>query len=228
MDPAQILVIEDDQMVSESLKQGLGEAGYDVTTASRADEGFRKCSQSPPDLIILDLGLPDMDGLDLLSLTRRYHNRLPILVISARDTTEDRVNGLDLGANDYLVKPFAFPEVLARIKVQLRSDQNENRAVLDIGDLHLDLLTRKAVRAGHAIALTNREYELLVLLARHNGSVVSRRTIEKEIWNVSRATPLDNVVDVHIVRLRKKLNPEGLKPLIHTIRGLGFMLEAPE
>lgn len=226
MEAANILIVEDDRSVAASLSQGLREAGYGVALASRAEEGFRKCSESPPDLMILDLGLPDIDGLQLLTLTRQYHKHLPVMIVSARDATEDRVKGLDLGANDYLVKPFAFPEVLARIRVQLRQEPPEIATEISIGDLHINFLTRCVQRAGSTITLTNREYELLELLVRNHGRVVSRRTIEKEIWSVSRATPLDNVVDVHVNRLRKKLNTAKLEPMVHTIRGLGFTLEA--
>jgi len=219
-----ILIIEDEPKVAESLRLGFLEAGYEATIANSGEEGLTLLLEKIPDLVILDLGLPGRDGIDILTTLRKHQPKLPVLILSARDTIEDRVNGLEIGADDYLVKPFAFPELLARTRVLLRRDKQTSNIEYTIDNLHVDVILRKAKRANIFINLTPREFEILELLLRNIDRPVSRQTIARDIWRVKRATSLDNVIDVHIMRLRKKIDCDNNTKLIHTIRGLGFML----
>ena len=180
--------------------------------------------QDMPDIVLLDLNLPGQDGLEILKILRKHNPSLIVFIITARDHINDRVLGLDTGANDYLIKPFAFPELLARIRAVTRREQYQRIMEYTVADLNVDIVGRKVRRAGQNIELTAREFEILEFLLRNNGRPVSRQTIATEVWNVQRATPIDNVIDVHIMRLRKKINLQNCIPLIHTIRGLGFML----
>ena len=225
-----ILVIEDEQKVARALKEGLTHEGYQVDLAFSGEEGFYLLSTAQYDLLLLDLMLPGRDGLEILKSVRKQGMTFPVLVLTARDTVEDRVKGLDSGADDYLVKPFAFAELLARIRVLLRRGRSEQNLRLLLADLEMDLVTRKVKRGGTEIPLTAREFDLLELLLRHQGQIVSREMIAKEVWQeVDRATPIDNLIDVHIARLRRKIDDPFAKKLIHTIRGVGFVLseEAP-
>ena len=230
MQNAHILVIEDEIKVAESLQQGLRESGFQVSCAHNGEEGLVKLLETSVDALILDLNLPGRDGLEILATLRQHYPDLPVLILSARDTVDDRVSGLDKGADDYLVKPFAFPELLARMRVILRREQKQGTILqYTVEDLIVDVVARQVSRAGKTIVLTTREFEILELLLRHKDQPVSRQTIARDIWNVNRATPLDNVIDVHIMRLRKKIDGSSQKKLIHTLRGLGFMLtEKPE
>ncbi len=225
-----ILVIEDEQKVARALKEGLTHEGYQVDLAFSGEEGFYLLSTAQYDLLLLDLMLPGRDGLEILKSVRKQGMTFPVLVLTARDTVEDRVKGLDSGADDYLVKPFAFAELLARIRVLLRRGRSEQNLRLLLADLEMDLVTRKVKRGGTEIPLTAREFDLLELLLRHQGQIVSREMIAKEVWQeVDRATPIDNLIDVHIARLRRKIDDPFARKLIHTIRGVGFVLseEAP-
>ena len=225
-----ILVIEDEQKVARALKEGLTHEGYQVDLAFSGEEGFYLLSTAQYDLLLLDLMLPGRDGLEILKSVRKQGMTFPVLVLTARDTVEDRVKGLDSGADDYLVKPFAFAELLARIRVLLRRGRSEQNLRLLLADLEMDLVTRKVKRGGSEIPLTAREFDLLELLLRHQGQIVSREMIAKEVWQeVDRATPIDNLIDVHIARLRRKIDDPFARKLIHTIRGVGFVLseEAP-
>ena len=225
-----ILVIEDEQKVARALKEGLTHEGYQVDLAFSGEEGFYLLSTAQYDLLLLDLMLPGRDGLEILKSVRKQGMTFPVLVLTARDTVEDRVKGLDSGADDYLVKPFAFAELLARIRVLLRRGRSEQNLRLLLADLEMDLVTRKVKRGGTEIPLTAREFDLLELLLRHQGQIVSREMIAKEVWQeVDRATPIDNLIDVHIARLRRKIDDPFAKKLIHTIRGVGFVFseEAP-
>ncbi len=225
-----ILVIEDEQKVARALKEGLTHEGYQVDLAFSGEEGFYLLSTTQYDLLLLDLMLPGRDGLEILKSVRKQGMTFPVLVLTARDTVEDRVKGLDSGADDYLVKPFAFAELLARIRVLLRRGRSEQNLRLLLADLEMDLVTRKVKRGGTEIPLTAREFDLLELLLRHQGQIVSREMIAKEVWQeVDRATPIDNLIDVHIARLRRKIDDPFAKKLIHTIRGVGFVFseEAP-
>lgn len=221
----QILVIEDEPKVAHAVKEGLQVEGYEVTLASTGEEGFFLASGRAFDLIVLDVMLPGRDGLEVLAALRKQSKTTPVLLLTARDAVEDRVAGLDAGADDYLVKPFAFPELSARIRALLRRGKPEPAASLRIGGLEIDSGNRAVVREGTRLELTAREFELLEFLARNQGRVVSRETLAREVWKEpGRATPLDNVIDVHVARLRKKLDDPFETKLLHTVRGVGFIL----
>ncbi len=224
-----ILVIEDEPKVARALEEGLVQEQYDVVVAATGEEGFYRLNAEVFDLVVLDLMLPGRDGIEILRTMRQRGLRTPILILTARDAVEDRVLGLDTGADDYLVKPFAFAELLARIRALLRRGRPEEVLRLKLADLHMDLVTRKVTRGGRTIELTAREFEILECLLRHRGHVVSRETLAREVWgNVSRATPIDNVIDVHMTRLRRKLDGGHATRLLHTIRGVGFTLSERE
>jgi DNA-binding response OmpR family regulator len=226
---SRILVVEDESKVAWAVRDGLTSEGYDVTLAATGDEGLAAADARIFDLVVLDLMLPGRDGLGVLSALRRAGERAPVLILTARDTVLDRVAGLDAGADDYLVKPFAFAELLARIRALLRRGRPDAPARLSIGDLEIDAQGRRASRAGQALALTAREFTLLEFLARHKDQVVSRDQIAREVWHEpSRGTPLDNVIDVHMMRLRRKVDREGAPRLIHTVRGVGFVAREEE
>ncbi len=226
-DEQSILVIEDEVKVAQYLGKGLTEAGYKVYTAFTGEDGIINWLNHEPDLIVLDLNLPGRDGLEILSTIREKDLTLPVIILSARDTTEDKVLGLDSGADDYLIKPFEFSELLARIKVRLRRDQS-NTLEYSMADLYVDVIARKVTRNNKIVNLTPREFEILELLLRNAYKPVSRQVLAKDVWRVERATPLDNVIDVHVMRLRKKIDLEDQKRLIHTIRGLGFVISDKE
>lgn len=231
MQQQHILVIEDESKVALSLQQGLNEANFKTSLASSGEEGLVHFLEEKPDVIILDLNLPGRDGIDILHTLRQHDKKIPVLILSARDTVEDRVSGLDTGADDYLVKPFAFSELLARLRVILRRDNKstlKSETVLTVSDLAIDLLKRQVTRQKTLINVTPREFEILELFIRHKDRTVSRQTLAREVWKVQRATSLDNVIDVHIMRLRKKIDGEYPQKLIKTIRGLGFMLSEDE
>lgn len=223
-----VLVIEDEPKVAESLRQGLIEAEYQVTLAASGEEGLVKFLEDKPDVIILDLNLPGRDGIEILQTLRQHDKTLPVIILSARDTVEDRVSGLDTGADDYLVKPFAFTELLARLRVTLRRDIQTEEVILTFSELSLDLLKRKVFRNDEIVNLTQREFEILELFIRNKNRTVSRQIIARDIWKVQRATSLDNVIDVHVMRLRKKIDGDYKLKLIKTVRGLGFMLSEEE
>jgi len=222
-----ILIIEDEEKVAKYLGQGLSEAGYQTYISLTGEEGIISWLDHQPDLIILDLNLPGRDGLQILKTIREKDTLLPVIILSARDTTKDKVLGLESGADDYLVKPFEFSELLARIKVRLRRE-NTNTLEYNMADLSVDVIARKVFRDGNVINLTPREFEILELLLRNAYKPVSRQVLAKDVWRVERATPLDNVIDVHLMRLRKKIDAEDQKRLIHTIRGLGFVISDKE
>jgi len=220
-----ILIVEDDLILAEALDRGLKEAGYECCVAGSVKAATELLNASRPSLVLLDLGLPDGDGTDLLAAIRRKDTDLPVVVTTARSGIPDRVHGLECGADDYLVKPYAFEELLARIKIQLR---HVSRAKLQqaVGDLSIDLPSRTATRAGQVLDLTPREFDLLAYLVSLQGEVVTRQMIQHEIWHVhSNMTSMDNVIDVHISRLRQKLEIPGCPPLLQTVRGIGFVLK---
>ena len=220
-----VLVIEDEAKVARALDDGLSREGYEVTVARTGEEGYFLLDSGPFDLVVLDLMLPGRDGLEVLATMRSRHRGLPVLVVTARDSVEDRVIGLDAGADDYLVKPFAFAELLARMRALSRRGRSDTPVRLKVADLEMDAASRRVTRGGRALDLTAREFELLEYLARNHGRVVSREMLARDVWKeTGRATPLDNVIDVHIARLRRKVD-EGAEPkLIHTVRGVGFMI----
>ena len=220
-----ILIVEDEAKVARALEEGLKREEYDVVVARTGEEGFYLVSTEQFDLVILDLMLPGRDGLQVLSTLRKRGLVTPVLILTARDAIEDRVQGLDSGADDYLVKPFAFPELSARIRALLRRGRAEQPVRLTLADLEMDVVARKVKRGGKDVEFTQREFELLEYLLRHKEQVVSREMLAREVWKeTSRATPLDNVIDVHMARLRRKIDERSDRKLIHTIRGVGFVL----
>jgi DNA-binding response OmpR family regulator len=225
-----ILIVEDEQKTANALREGLEDEGYDVAIANTGEDAFFRITTEEFDVIVLDIMLPGRDGLEVLSAIRKREVKTPVLLLTARDTLEDRVTGLNAGADDYLVKPFAFAELLARIRALVRRGHAAGALRLGAGDLDMDLVTRRVTRAGRVIDLTGREFELLEYLLRHRGQVVMRDTLARDVWKeTTRGTPLNNVIDVHIARLRRKIDADNPGKLIHTVRGLGFMLqeEAP-
>lgn len=224
-----ILIVEDEARLAQALKQGLEAEHYEVKVAATGEEGFFLVSTEVFDLMLLDLMLPGRDGFEALAALRGRGLQTPVLILSARDSLEDRIRGLDGGADDYLVKPFAFPELLARIRALIRRGRSDQVLRLKAADLEMDLVTRKVRRGEQALDLTGREFELLEYLLRHDGQTVSREMLARDVWHeVQRATPLDNVIDVHIARLRKKVDGGGGPKLIHTLRGVGFLLREGE
>ncbi len=224
-----ILVVEDEAKVARALGEGLEREKYDVVVAPTGEDGFFLVNAEEFDLVILDLMLPGHDGLQVLATLRKRGLQTPVLILTARDAVEDRVAGLDKGADDYLVKPFAFPELLARVRALLRRGRPEPSQPLRLADLEMDVIARKAKRAGHPLELTAREFELLEYLLRHKEQIVSREMLARSVWKeTARATPLDNVMDVHINRLRRKVDEPFDRKLIHTVRGVGFVLREEE
>jgi DNA-binding response OmpR family regulator len=221
----QILVVEDEQKMAKALREGLEADGYSVRVAHTGEEGFYLINAQPFDLAVLDVMLPGHDGFDILSTIRRRGIKTPVLLLTSRDAVEDRVRGLDIGADDYLVKPFAFPELLARIRALLRRGNTPVHEHFRLADLELDQGRRSVTRGGQAIELTPREFELLEYLFMNRGRVVSREMLARDIWKeVARQTPLDNVIDAQMVRLRKKIDGQFEHKLLHTVRGVGFVL----
>lgn len=220
-----ILLIEDEPKVASALQQGLEADGYTVAVASSGEEGFYLLCQGGNDLAILDVMLPARNGFEILKSARQLGIKLPILLLTARDAVEDRVHGLDSGADDYLVKPFAFPELLARVRVLLRRGYPERPMQYRVADLDVDTSHRIVQRAGKTIELTAKEFDILEYLILNKGRVVSREMLAREIWKeTARQTPLDNVIDVHITHLRRKLDDGFELKLLHTVRGVGFVL----
>jgi two-component system copper resistance phosphate regulon response regulator CusR len=221
-----ILVVEDDLRVAESLKRGLGEAGFAVATAERLATADAQLAQGTPALVVLDLNLPDGDGRTWLRRVRGAGHRMPVIILTARDTLPERVAGLEEGADDYLTKPFAFAELLARIRARLRAAiAQADDDVLRVGDLEIDRLRRLVRRAGKPVELTAREFDVLALLAQWRGQPVSRDLLARDVWKVNRRlTPLDNVIDVHLSHLRDKIDRDQPAKLIQTVRGVGFRL----
>jgi two-component system copper resistance phosphate regulon response regulator CusR len=224
-----ILVVEDEQKVAQALGEGLQGEGYEVVVESTGEGAFFRGTTELFDVILLDLGLPGRDGLQILTAFRARGVRTPVLILTARDTPDDRVAGLDTGADDYLVKPFAFAELLARIRALLRRGSPSDALRLKVADLEMDLVSRQISRGGHEVELTVREYELLQYLMRRQGQVVPRDTLARDVWKeTARSLTLNNVIDVHIARLRRKIDLDQPTRLIHTIRGVGFMLREQE
>jgi DNA-binding response OmpR family regulator len=224
-----ILVVEDEQKVADALREGLEGEKYNVVVERTGEGAFFRVNTEMFDAILLDLTLPGRDGLDILRALRARGLKTPVLILTARDALEDRVAGLDSGADDYLVKPFAFAELVARIRALVRRGRVAETPRLEAGDLAMDLITRKVIRGGRTVDLTVREFELLEYLLRHQGQVVPREALARDVWKeTARTTPLDNVIDVHIARLRRKIDLEHTVKLIHTVRGVGFMLREGE
>jgi two-component system copper resistance phosphate regulon response regulator CusR len=224
-----ILIVEDERKLAQVLSSALRAEHYDVVVAATGEDGFFRANAELFDLVVLDLMLPGRSGLEILQTLRHRHIDVPVLVLTARDGVDDRVLGLDLGADDYLVKPFALPELLARIRALLRRGRPSDVLRLKVADLELDLVARRVVRGDRLIDLTGREFELLEYLLRHQGHLVSREMLARDVWKEPRrATPLDNVIDVQMTRLRRKVDGEGATRLIHTVRGVGFVVQERE
>ena len=221
----EILVVEDEQKMAKALREGLEADGYAVRVAHTGEEGFYLINAQPFDLTILDVMLPGHDGFEILSTLRRRGITTPVLILTSKDSVEDRVRGLDTGADDYLVKPFAFPELLARIRLLLRRGKPENGEHLSLADLEMDQARRVVTRGGQPIELTPREFELLEYLFANIGHVVSREMLARDVWKeMSRQTPLDNAIDAQMSRLRRKIDGQFEPRLLHTVRGVGFVL----
>jgi DNA-binding response OmpR family regulator len=224
-----ILVIEDEKKVALALQKGLESEHYNVQVAVTGEEGFYLLCSREFDLVVLDLMLPGRDGLEILRTLRKTSAGTPVLILTARDTVEDKILGLDLGADDYLVKPFAFPELTARIRALLRRGRSDQLTKLKLADLEMDLVKRTVLRGKTILPLTGKEFELLEYLLRNQGHVVTREMLARDVWKETvRATPLDNVIDVHVGRLRKKIDEPFLPRLLHTVRGVGFILSERE
>ncbi|HYI97398.1 MAG TPA: response regulator transcription factor [Bryobacteraceae bacterium] len=220
------LVVEDEQRIADFLKRGLESAGYAVDTASDGKSAMDMVHVTDYDLIILDMMLPDMDGLRVLERVRNRKASPPVLILSARGTVDDRVKGLELGADDYLVKPFAFVELLARVRVLLRRGAPTPER-LQIGDLVLDCIRRRVTRNGEAIELAPKEFSILEYLMRNRGRPLSRTMIVEHVWDMD-YDGLTNIVDVYIRHLRSKIDDKWPTKLLHTVRGIGYMLDAPD
>jgi DNA-binding response OmpR family regulator len=232
MTPAhsKILIIEDDRKMSAALASGLEAAGYEVVAAGTAEEGFFLVHTLQPDLLLLDLTLPQRNGLDILRQIRKEGMDLRVLILTSHNTVEDRVEGLRTGADDYLGKPFSFPELTARIDALLRRFLSPApSSFVTIGNLSINTRSRVASRDGELLDLTAREFDLLLYLAENRGRTVSREMLAKDVWREnSRFTPIDNVIDVQMARLRKKLDDPFDVKLLQTIRGIGFSLREPQ
>ena len=224
-----VLIVEDERKLAQAVASALKGELYDVVVAATGEDGFFRANAEAFDLVLLDVMLPGRSGLEILHTLRQRHIDTPVLILTARDGVDDRVLGLDLGADDYLVKPFALPELLARMRALLRRGRPSEAFRLKAADLELDIVARRAIRGDRLLELTAREFELLEYLLRHQGHLVSREMLAREVWKEPRrATPLDNVIDVQMARLRKKVDSEAADRLIHTVRGVGFVLREGE
>ena len=218
-----LLVVEDERKLLEGLRRGLIAEGFEVLTAITGEEGYYLAATKPVDAVVLDVMLPGRDGFQVLGDLRKNGFVKPVLMLTARDAIEDRVHGLEGGADDYLVKPFAFAELVARLRALLRRDVAGREFHLRAADLELDLVSRRVVRAGVEIEMTVREFQLLEFLLQHQDAVVTREMIARDVWHEP-AGVLTNVIDVYINQLRKKIERPELQQLIHTVRGVGYVL----
>jgi two-component system copper resistance phosphate regulon response regulator CusR len=219
-----ILIIEDERKTSEYLKKGLAENGFVVDVCRDGDDGLKAALSNEYDLLLLDVMLPGRDGWSILTELRRAGKETPVLFLTARDGVRDRVKGLQMGADDYLVKPFAFSELLARVQSILRRTAGSQPETFRIADLELDLIRHRASRNGQRVDLTPKEFALLALLARSKGTPLSRALIASEVWDINFASD-SNVVDVHVRRLRSKIDDAYEPKLLHTVRGVGYVLD---
>lgn len=219
-----ILIAEDEKSLNRIITKQLKASGYSVDCAFNGEEAYDLISMTDYDAAVFDVMMPKIDGFSLLRKIRKEGNNLPVLFLTARDSIEDRVEGLDIGADDYLVKPFAFEELLARIRVIIRKNSVSNSNIINVADLTVDISSRKVTRGDKDISLSAKEYELLQYLAVNNGIVLSREKIEDHIWNYDYEGGT-NVVDVYIRYLRKKIDEGYDKKLIHTVRGMGYVLK---
>ena len=222
-----ILVVEDEPKLAGAVKQGLEANEHAVSIAPTGEDGFFLAQTEAFDLLIFDVMLPGRDGIEIMGNLRRLGHCTPVLLLTSKDAVEDRVRGLDAGADDYLAKPFALSELQARVRALGRRGTPDNQATLKLDDLELDRVRHIAVRGGKALDLTAREFELLEFLMRQPEQVVSREALAREVWKESaRHTPIDNVIDVHIARLRRKMDDPYPRKLLRTVRGVGFVLRS--
>jgi two-component system OmpR family response regulator len=221
--PMNLLVVEDDAVLGKALQQGLTEAGYECTWVRNGEKGRELALRQEYDAVVLDLMLPDVGGLDVLQAMRHEGVHTPVLVLTALGSVDDRVAGLKSGADDYLIKPFAFPELTARLEAISRRSAARPSSVLNVGPLKLDLTTRRVTRNNHEINLTPTEFSLLEYLMRYNGQVVTRKMLCEHLWEAD-WEGVTNVIEVHINRLRSKIDRDFDVPLIHTVRGRGYVL----
>ena len=229
MPRVRILVVEDERKLARVLESALAAEHHEVVLAQTGEDGFFRANAEAFDLVLLDLMLPGRNGLEILEALRKRQVETPVLVVTARDGIDDRVRGLDLGADDYLIKPFALPELLARVRALLRRGRPAESRSLTAADLEVDIVARRVTRGGRALDLTVREFELLEYLLRHQGHVVSREMLARDVWKEPRrATPIDNVIDVQMARLRRKVDADVHVRLLHTVRGVGFVLREGE
>ncbi len=222
-----VLVVEDDPSLAALLRKWLGEHAYAVDVAADGERGLYQAAVAEYDVVVLDLGLPGRSGLDVCRELRARGSRVPVLMLTARDAVADRVAGLDSGADDYLTKPFALAELLARLRALLRRGPTLAPGTITVGDLVVDTHAQRATRAGRDLGLTTKEYAVLEYLARHAGRVVGRAELSEHVWDDNH-DPLSNVLEVYVARLRKKVDGAGAAPLIATRRGAGYLLERPE
>ena len=220
-----ILIVEDEVKAAEYLKKGLQENGFVADFATTGTDGLHLAQSNEYDLIILDVMLPGMDGWSVVSKLRSEGKKVPVIFLTARDSVQDRVKGLELGGDDYLIKPFAFTELLARVRSVLKRGPLRSQDTIEVANLEIDCVRHRASRGGTLLDLTPKEFLLLSLLARHAGEVVSRTVIAEQVWDMSFDSDT-NVVDVHIRRLRAKVDDPFEKKLIHTVRGSGYVLES--
>jgi heavy metal response regulator len=218
-----VLVVEDEPGIAQFIRQGLSEAGYAVDVAHDGQEGLDYAVAAEYDVLVLDILLPKLDGLRVLRVLRDRGAKTPVLLLTAKDSVEDRVQGLDVGADDYLVKPFAFPELVARLRALLRRPPLQMDTLLHLGDLAMDTARREVRRGGRLIELSPREFTLLEYLMRHPGHVLTRTQIAEHVWNFDFLSD-SNVVDVYIGYLRRKIDRGFAHPLLHTVRGVGYRL----
>ncbi len=223
-----VLIVEDDKRLGPTIQKGLAEQDFNALLAASGETALAMVRKQSPDVIVLDLGLPDVDGIDLLHTLREQAYNGPVLILTARDGLTDKVRGLDTGADDYMVKPFAFSELLARLRALLRRSP-ASAQVLVAGAVTVDLVTRHVMHNNQSVDLTPREFDLLAYLAQHAGHVVSREMLAEHVWRESnRFTPLDNVIDVHVSRLRRKLAANSCTSPLQVVRGQGIMLGGGE
>lgn len=223
-----MLVVEDHVRVARGVQRALAAEGFDVTVTGSGTDGLARACSAAYDVVVLDVMLPGPTGFEILEAVRQRGIQTLVLVLTARDALDDRLTGFAAGADDYLVKPFAIPELVARIRALLTRTRTVARTSLVVADLELDLISRRCSRGGVAIDLAPREFELLAYLMSHAGQIVTREMLGQHVWNaLARGTPLHNVVDVHIGRLRRKIDGDGRSRLVETIRGFGFRIAMP-
>ncbi len=222
-DAMKVLLVEDETRISDFVKKGLAEAGFDVTVSNHGDEGYELAANQTFDVIVLDIMLPGRDGLSILRQLRDQRKAVPVILLTARTTLDERLEGLNLGADDYLTKPFYVEELIARIQAVMRRSSGEKLTTLHAGDVSVNLVTREVTRSGEPVHLTVREFALLEYLLRTPGRVYARTQIIEHVWGYD-FDPTTNLVDVHIQRLRKKLDPPEGESLIETVRGVGYRI----